>query len=383
MPEAHKLIGRHTMSESETGVLPRQYLEKLFDAGFITGVSKEYLNPSSIDLPLSDEAFRVDGIFFPERGERVRDLINLVGGKKHDMQYQFEVGISYLVRVEGNWKLPVSMYGYANPKSSAGRINLFSRVLADGVSMYDAIITEEGKEWSGELWVLIRAESFPVMLTKKPGKTLAVSQVRIFSGKSFLNTFEINCALEKHGLLFDSSGKKIPREDIRTQGEAMLLTLRVGENMGWECRGTGKLLDFTEVKDHDPDDFFEPVSARDGTLLLRKGGFYILSTEERVMIPPNLSAELRSIDVRLGEFRSHAAGYVDSGWGYGEDGSKCGNTITLEVIPHENILVRYGQPIARIRFERMLEAPLVPYDQAKSNYVDQQSARLSKHFRDT
>lgn len=99
------------------------------------------------------------------------------------------------------------------------------------------------------------------------------------------------------------------------------------------------------------------------------------------MVPPNLSAELRAIDPRLGEFRSHAAGYIDPGWGYGAEGEECGRPITLEVIPHEDMLVRNGQTVARIRYECMKEVPETIYDAAASNYTDQRAARLSKHFK--
>ena len=99
------------------------------------------------------------------------------------------------------------------------------------------------------------------------------------------------------------------------------------------------------------------------------------------MVPPNLSAELRAIDPRLGEFRSHAAGYIDPGWGYGENGEAYGRPITLEVIPQEDMLVRDGQTIARIRYEYMKEVPETAYDAAASNYSDQYTARLSKHFK--
>jgi dCTP deaminase len=101
------------------------------------------------------------------------------------------------------------------------------------------------------------------------------------------------------------------------------------------------------------------------------------------MVPSYLSAELRAIDPRLGEFRSHAAGYIDPGWGYGTSGEECGRPITLEVIPQEDMLVRDGQTVARIRYEYMKEIPETVYDAAASNYSDQRTAKLSKHFKKT
>jgi dCTP deaminase len=100
------------------------------------------------------------------------------------------------------------------------------------------------------------------------------------------------------------------------------------------------------------------------------------------MVPPYLSAELRAIDPRLGEFRSHAAGYIDPGWGFGTNGECRGRPITLEVIPHEDMFVRDGQAIARLRYEHMKEEPDVAYDAANSHYTKQEGPKLSKHFKD-
>ncbi len=324
---------------STTGVLPQQMLQELCDWGNITGIPEEYLNPASIDLPLADEAYRLENIFLPLKGEKVRSLFSLVGATPHNFDNPLEVGVPYLIRVEGKWELPSMVYGYANPKSSTGRDGFFCRSIADNVDMYDALT---GTCWAGEQWVLARPDYFPVLV--HPG--LALSQVRLFDGKSFLDDLHTEHATRKHGLIFDKHGRRVPFPETRRHADSFLLTL--------DLRGM--------------------------KLVLRKGRFYILQTNEPILVPPYLSAELRAIDPRLGEFRSHAAGYIDPGWGYGKKGEGCGRPITLEVIPQEDMLVRHGQVIARIRFERMKEEPVVPYDAATSNYTDQRTARLSKHF---
>jgi dCTP deaminase len=359
---------------SRTGVLPKQMLRELFEKEYITGVHEKYLNPASIDLPLAREAYRIENIFLPLPGEDVRSLLKLVGATKHNFENPLAVGVPYLIRVEGEWNLPSTVYGYANPKSSTGRLGFFCRTLSDKVPMYEALI---GPGWSGETWVLARPDYFPVLL--KPG--LAVSQIRLFDGKSFLDDLHTEFAVRESGLLFSTDGSKLPFEKTRRHADSFLLTLYVGDSTGYECPGTRKILDMSKSKFYEPEDFFRPIQVKNGTYILRKGGFYILTTKERVMVPPHLSAELRAIDPRLGEFRSHAAGYIDPGWGYGKEGEERGRPITLEVIPQEDMLVRDGQTIARIRYECMKEAPETIYDAASSNYTDQHAARLSKHFK--
>ena len=325
---------------SRTGVLPKQMLRELCTTGHITGIGEEYLNPASIDLPLADEAYRLESIFLPLRGEKVRDLLPLVGATPHNFDNPFEVEVPYLIRVEGDWNLPSMVYGYANPKSSTGRNGFFCRTVADKVDMYEALV---GPGWSGETWVLARPDYFPVLLA--PG--LAVSQMRFFDGKSFLDGLHAELAINQTGLIFDESGKRLSLQETRRHADSFLLTLHV----------------------------------KGGRAYLRKGRFYIMMTRESVLVPPDMSAELRAIDPRLGEFRSHAAGYIDPGWGYGKNGEVHGRPITLEIIPQEDMLVRHGQVIARIRFEHMKEIPETLYDSAASNYTDQHTARLSKHFK--
>jgi dCTP deaminase len=371
-----KKAAGHARGGSPHGVLPSQTLKELFASGFIEGVPEKYINPASVDLPLSDEAYRLESIFLPLVGEKVRPLIKKVGGIRYDLKNPLEVGVPYLIRVEGNFNLPENVYAYANPKSSTGRINLFCRTVADGEAMYDAL-SHTG--WSGELWIQVRAESFPVLIT--PGQ--AVSQLRLFDGKTFLDRLELNMALHQYGIFFHPGGRPWERGKHLRHADSLLLSLLVEKGMaGWECRGSTKVFDFGKIDHYQPEDFFTPVAVQDGRVRLLKGSFYILSTYERVVVPPHLSAELRAIDPRFGEFRSHSAGYIDPGWGWGKNGEQKGRPITLEINPYETMYAANRQTIARIRYEHMREVPVVPYDLANSNYTKQnRGAALSKHFK--
>jgi len=349
-------------------------LKELCTQGYIKGVKEKYINPASIDLPLANEAYRLETIFLPLPSEKVRDLLPLVGATPHDFSNPLEVGVPYLIRVAGEWNLPNAIYGYANPKSSIGRNGFFCRTVADRVDMYETLT---GPGWSGEVWVLARPDYFPVYLCEG----LAISQMRFFDGKSFLDDLHTEIEIKKTGLLFNENGKKLSLSESRRHADSFLLAVHVGKKMGWECLGTRKILDLNKSNFYEPNDFFSPIYAKNGKCILRKGGFYILTTKERVMVPPNLSAELRAIDVRLGEFRSHTAGYIDPGWGFGANGEEHGRPITLEVIPQEDMIIRDGQTIARLRYEYMKEIPETIYDTAASHYTDQYDARLSKHFK--
>lgn len=363
-----------------TGVLPVQTLRRVMRVGHIKGVSEKYLNPASLDLPLSAEAYRLENIFLPiQQGETVRSKLKTAGGATpHDLKNPLEVGVPYIIRVEGEFALPKNVYGYVNPKSSTGRLNLLARVMADGVRMYEALT---GPGWKGEVWVLLRADSFPVLV--RPG--LAVSQVRLFDGKAFLDETNMRIAAREYGLYFHPNGSPYTEDQFQSQYHADSLHMTIGlprGSPGWECRGVNKVLDLSKVGHYEPEDFFTAVHTKKGKLHLKKGSFYILTTYEHLVVPPNCAAELRAIDPRYGEFRSHSAGFFDPGWGIGLKGKPRGQPITLEINPHEDMTVEPGQAIARVRFERMKEVPSVLYTSAKSHYTGQlRGAKLSKHFK--
>jgi dCTP deaminase len=365
--------------EIDGGVLPIQRLKELVQRKKIIGINLSYINPASIDLPLSKEAYRLEGTFLPKRGEKIRDILSYpsVSAKPHDLKNPLEVSVSYIIRLEGKVTLPNNIYGYVNPKSSTGRINLFCRVVADGVPFYDTVAPAG---WCGEMWLLVRADSFAVLVS--PG--LALSQLRLFNQYTVLDYKKMKEVLVKDRLLWKQSGIPYKENEVHIDNDgSLLLTLDLSTKLvGYECKNPSKILDIQNKYFYKPEDFFTPIYVEQGSITLRKGRFYILSTRESVMVPPHLSAEVRPIDVRFGEFRTHAAGYVDPGWGWGKKGEGKGQPITLEVIPYEDVIIREGQIVGRIRFERMQEVPTATYGSlGNSHYTKQKTAKLSKHFK--
>ena len=355
------------------GVLPIQTLRTLLQHGFINGVSEDFLNPASLDLPCSAECYRLNRTFQVKKGQTVRSKIKEAGGEPHDLANPLEVGIPYLIRIDGTFRLPSSVYAYANPKSSTGRIFLLTRVMADGVDMYDALI---GPGWEGEVWVLVLPETFRVLV--QPG--IALCQIRLFDGKAFLDQLALEVALESPGLFFTPQGKQLTsNNEVRIHGDSFFLRIGLPRGVaGWECIRATDVIDLRKKNFYDPEDFFRPVRVRHGKLDLVRGGHYILTTYEHVRVPPECAAELRAIDPRFGEFRSHSAGFVDSGWGMDERGQP----ITLEITAYEDMTFEHGQTVARIRYERMKESPSVLYGSPNSNYTKQtKGPKLSKHFK--
>lgn len=189
-----------------------------------------------------------------------------------------------------------------------------------------------------------------------------------------------------NGLVYDRlSGEKLSYTDLVTndQDGAVVLTALVEDGLcGYECiAGPDDVIDVANIAQYDSSQFFRPLTIERGALRLKRDRFYILSGAEAVRIPPTLASEMVPMDERSGDFRSHYAGFLDPGWGYGKDGEGKGRPFTLEVRPFEDLVIRAGQPIAKIRFERMAEIPDFHYDTKQSNYLIQSGPKLGKQFK--
>jgi dCTP deaminase len=349
----------------------------MVEADFIVGADVANIAPASLDLTLSSEVYRTEGIFQLHRGETVRELLSYTKASPHPTGEPFERGHMYLARLNERVQLPVGVYGYCNPKSSTGRLDVHVRVLADAVPRYDSLVPSG---WGGELWMAIHPKSFPVLVSENQ----ALSQLRLFTGDTRLTELELQISLERHKLLWHRSGRTLAYDELAatdSDGVPILSLDMEGPMVGWKSKRTESILDLSQIGSYDPHDFFDEVVVDNGYVRLERGQFYILSTDEAVRVPPELACEMAPMDERSGDFRSHYAGFIDPGWGWGTQGEGEGRPLTLEVRPFEDLVVRHGQPIAKIKFERMTNTPDVLYDTRGSNYTAQTGPRLAKQFR--
>lgn len=362
----------------KVGALPAQTIELLMKSGHIIGGQTEHISPASLDLTLGSEAYTIRGLLLPRVGEKVRDMLPIMEATPVSLEVPLQAGTLYLVKLNETLALPSTVYGYCNPKSSTGRLDMHVRVLADGVPRFDSI-TPRG--FAGELWLAIHAQSFSVQV--HVGSPL--TQLRLFTNDTRFSPLDLEIALQD-GLVFDrTTGNKLSYKDLVTHDDdgTVVLTALVEDGLcGYECIASkDQVIDVANIAGYDASDFFVPLCIDDGALRLKRDKFYILSGAESVRIPPTLASEMIPIDERSGDFRSHYAGFLDPGWGYGIDGEGKGRPFTLEVRPFEDLVIRAGQPIAKIRFERMTDTPTFHYDTKISNYIIQSGPKLGKQFR--
>jgi dCTP deaminase len=357
---------------SAPGVLPAQEIAALAAAGAIRaegGLPAALLQPASLDLRLGARAWRVRASFLAGTvpvAERLPEFamhaLDLAPGAV------LERGCVYIVPLLESLALPADVAAVANAKSSTGRLDLFTRLIADHGREFDRV--EPG--YAGPLYAEISPRSFSVLV--RPGMRL--NQVRFRRGRSVLSDAEL-AGLHAAERLVD----RPPRIDGGL-GFSVDLKPRRGRPVGWRAKPHAGLIDLDRIGHYEPRDFWDPVEARPGGgLILDPGAFYILVSREAVHVPPAYAAEMAPYLAMVGEFRVHYAGFFDPGFGHAAAGG-AGSRGVLEVRCHEApFALEHGQLVGRLVYERMAAVPDRLYGADLGSTYQGQGLRLSKHFR--
>lgn len=357
------------------GILPDRMIAAMADAGLILPEQpfvESQIQPASLDLRLGATAFRVRASFLPGPGatvaERIEDL------KLHEIDLTgdavLETNCVYVVPLLESLALPPSICAAANPKSSTGRLDVFTRVIADGTSRFDMI----HPGYHGPLYAEISPKTFPVLL--REGSRL--SQIRFRVGDAVLDSAALQ-ALHAKERLVDIDGPDL------SNGLALSIDLSgegSGGFVGYRAKRHTGVVDVDRRGGYAVEEFWEPIRARDDlSLILDPGEFYILASKEAVQVPPDFAAEMVPFDPLVGEFRVHYAGFFDPGFGYAGAGGQ-GSRAVLEVRSREvPFILEHGQVVGRLVYEHMLARPMALYGQRINSNYQGQGLKLSKHFR--
>ena len=359
-----------------TGILPSQEIGALAEAGAIAAqrpVGSDQLQPASLDLRLGARAWRIRASFLPSVrtgiDERLRELA-LHQIELSDSGSVLETGCVYLVELEERLKLPNDLAAATNPKSSTGRLDVFTRVIGNRVATFDALPSG----YEGPLYLEVSPRTFPILVRR--GSRLA--QIRFRRGTAKLDGNAL-AALHAREQLVDTASA-----DLGTGAVAVSVDLsgQYSGLAGFRAKRHTGLIDVDKRGGYDVLDFWEPLEARGQTgLVLDPDAFYILSSKEAVHVPPDHAAEMVPSDPLVGEFRVHYAGFFDPGFGHAAAGGQ-GARAVLEVRSREvPFILEHGQIVGRLVYERMTARPTTLYGEGLGSNYQAQGLKLSKHFK--
>ncbi|MBL9079378.1 MAG: 2'-deoxycytidine 5'-triphosphate deaminase [Planctomycetes bacterium] len=362
------------------GILVYQQIRQLIERGALQStpaIAPTQIQPSSLDLRLATRGYRVRSGFLPEN-VRVADRLEEMTLYAFDLTdgAVLEKGHCYIVPLLERIAEPLPHLIRANPKSSTGRLDLFTRLLADRCGRFETV----PPGYTGPLYLEIVPRSFPVRV--RTG--LSLCQIRFSQGNAALSDDDLRAEHRRAPLLFDDRGTPLPLERLRIdRGLMMGVAIRRDRDIqgpvGYVARRYTGIVDMQHEAGHDADAFFEPVpEPKDARLIVEPEEFYIFASKERIRVPKHLAAEMVAYDVGIGELRTNYAGFFDNGFG-GEHGTRA----VLEVRPHDvPFLLEDGQVFFKLEFFRTQETPEVVYgDRRLSSHYQGQALKLSKHFR--
>ena len=359
--------------ELKAGILPAQTIRRMIADGAIKvarEVTQGQIQPASLDLRLGTEALRIRASFLSGPGTTVASKLDALTLHRIDLREGavLETGCVYLVPLLESLALPAGLAAITNPKSSTGRLDVFTRVIADGVGAFDQV--PDG--YHGPLYAEICPQTFPVIV--RTGSRL--SQIRFRQGALVDSDVETR-ALQKEQKLVSGDGTDI------SGGIALSVDLSGGEDglVGFRAKRHTGLVDVDKPRSCRVADYWEPVRAEASRrLVLDPDEFYILASKESVHVPPTHAAEMVPFNPLVGEFRVHYAGFFDPGFGHAATGGS-GSRAVLEVRSHKvAFILEDGQTIGRLVYERLTELPDQLYGSGIGSHYQAQGLKLSKHF---
>lgn len=371
------------------GMLPSQEIRELIANGSVrvpafSEITEQQIQPASLDLRLGEVGYRVQASFVPQHRTVEAGIVDAglrMGRVDLTRTTVFEKGCVYIVPLVEELVLPDNISARANPKSSTGRLDIFTRLITDFGEEFEQV----RPGYKGRLYAEIASRTFSIIL--RAGMTL--NQLRFVRGKPKPSD-RATTALEKSARERDEAlvyGEEGTPSKARIGKKSIMLSVNLRGNdssevLAYKAKRNAPVIDLANLNHYDPDDFWEPKRdpGKRG-LILEPGDFYILASKEKVSVPPDWAAEMVSMDQDIGEFRIHYAGFFDPGFGYGANEVR-GTRAVLEVRAHEvPFLIEHGQVMGRLQYVPLLSRPDKIYGVDIGSSYQRQGLALSKHFK--
>jgi dCTP deaminase len=377
--DQHSLFPRPSDAREEgTGILASQHIKDLIQRQVIAAsapIDPGQIQPASLDLRLGPTAYRVHASFLPGRSGRVMNRVDDLLIETIDLSRDAVLhrGFVYIVPLMERLALPADYSAKANPKSTTGRLDIFTRLITDYADSFDVV----PPGYKGELFVEVVPKTFDIRLQQ--GARL--NQLRVRRGGPRPADTIVQRLHDVEGLVF-VDGEKV-RADIEGGGVWVHMDLRARGNgvVGYKAKNQTSIIDLEKIAHYDVEEFWEVARpTRQGALILRPDEFYILVSRESVKVPLTVAADMVPYDPAVGEYRVHYAGFFDPG--FGATGASVGTPAVLEVRSHEvPFVLEDGQPVARLVYEQLLASPSKVYGVDIGSSYQRQGLTLAKQFR--
>jgi len=361
-----------------TGILPSQEISNLIARGNISAspaINPDHIQPASLDLRLGDMAHRVRASFLPGPNSTVEAKIKELRMTRVDLTGApvFEKDCVYIIPLVEELNLPENISGKANPKSTTGRLDIFTRLITDYGTEFDRV----PPGYKGKLYAEVVSRTFTVAL--RAGMRL--SQLRFVQGNPRSSDSAIRGLDREEPLVYEEDSPSKARVE---RGLRITINLEgaEGEIIAYKAKRYAPAIELDKINFYATEEFWEVRHQNaNKSLILEPGDFYILASKERVSVPPEFAAEMVPFDPSDGEFRIHYAGFFDPGFGYGSSDIK-GTPAVLEVRAHEvPFLMEHGQLVGRLNYMPLLRRPDKIYGTNIGSSYQHQALTLSKQFR--
>ena len=305
--------------------------------------SNNQLQPASLDLTLSTVCYRIKASFIPNQMSVSVILKDLVLNKI-DLKNEFllEKGCIYLCEINEYLNLPKNIKGKSNPKSTTGRLDIFTRIITERGSEYDYI----DYNYKGKLYLEIIPQSFSVKIKNN----ISLNQVRFFQGNEI--------------------------ENIKRK-QKISVSIKKGKISAYKAKKITSSINLRKINYYKKSLYWEEIIPNDNSFIIEKDEFYILRSKELISIPRNNAAELEPYKDSFGNFRVHYAGFFDPGFG-----NTNGIPAVLELRAYDTpFIIRDGQLVGQLNYYDINLVKNFSYGKSiKSNYHNQ-SLKLAKQFK--